>query len=198
MKKQFLTKALIGAMAVGAMGAVGANETFAQENTTSKVVAAAPAENAKAHSLFFDFDTFNHELVQGEGDDVIMLMDKKENRNVFFSWNHEKNTDVDAAAKEEKQSKEDYEGFSAEIVESDLNVTSTKVVDTYNEDGSSTAVYFIDDNAGGVYRVFVNTMALEAFTSDEYVNDVLESMEVVPKAENENLKNVKTIQILGG
>lgn len=87
-----------------------------------------------------------------------------------------------------------YDGFTAEIKNTDLDIPSIKVVDHNKEDNTSMTYYFIDDNEGGVYKVFVNSVAFDAFSAEKEMKEVLDSMKVVSKDKNSNLKKIKVVE----
>lgn len=200
MKKTALTLALTGALVVGSVGAYAiassdTNRLPASQETTTKIAEQSNME--EVNSLYFAYDESKYELVRGEGEKSVSLMDRDSNSNIFLSWKHIPSQHMERAAGEECATIESNDGFSAEIATSDLKIPSTKVVDCYEEDGSTTSIYFIDDNAGGVYRVFVNTMAWEAFAAESEAQDLLNSIKVLSPDENPNLEKVKEIEVLG-
>ncbi|NGP43565.1 hypothetical protein G4V62_00775 [Bacillaceae bacterium SIJ1] len=143
----------------------------------------------KANSLYFNYDPEDYQLIQAENESLVSLTDH-ERRVIYLSWEHTPNQDMYTAAKALKTFKESFEGVTASIVKSDLNIPSIRLNDFNKEDQSTTSTYFIDDNEGGVYQVFVNTMALDR--SDQ--ENLLKSLEIVPKAENENLDEITIVE----
>ncbi len=138
-----------------------------------------------------DYNKDKYELVRIKGEEDVYLMDKAGNRWVYASWRHMPAKDMETAAKEECE-----KIYSTPIrTESDLDIASIKVVDEVKE-GNSAEFYFIDDQQGGTYRLFINTMA---FTDQHEKTAFLKSIKVLPREGNENRMKIKEIEnIFGG
>lgn len=184
MRKRMITMTMVGVMAVSAMG--GTSVFAAQQksvdvkNSSTKVSTVTSTVNQvvkEIKSLSLNYDNTKFELVQFEGKDTISLMDKADakgrNYNVFISWQYADSVTAKKAANDKLKEIKDF-GGEAKIEKSDLTVESIKVVDKF-ADGSSMVYYFISDNDGGVYKVFVNT---NAFSNKAEMADILNSLRV--------------------
>lgn len=194
MKRKICMLALLGAMLMST--ACASNDAAADKSQVEgdkaqqEVVASNDANQVEeTNSLYFDFDKDKFELVHTEGENIIYLMDKGEqNSNVFASWKYIPLKDAETVAKEELEAKESYKQ-----AETDLEIKSFKVIDYLEQDNPFNFIYFIDDNAGGVYRLSISAQAFNDWNEDA-INTLVKSVKVVSKDENENLKNIKEVK----
>lgn len=195
MKNKIMILSLAAVLVIGfiAYGAIySKDEAEAPKEVKTKPVTKASIE--EINSLYFDYDEEKYELIQVEGENLISLMDKETNSNVFISWSYIPDKNMKTAAEEKKEEIEGYEGFTASIEEAGLDIPAIKLVDYYEEDDSSTSFYYVEDNEGGVYKVFVNTMVFDAFADENELEEILKSIKVVPKNDNINLKKIRLVK----
>lgn len=195
-KKTILSLSLAGVLACGSVLGVNA----ATQNKVQIANTTIMAEEAKqtGDGLLFNFDENNMELVRYQGENTVMLMDKEiknGGKSVYVSYNYIANKTAEDATKEEISKIEGYDiGMTAVKQESDLKIKSVKVLEKYEDEKVGITKYFIEDNKGGVYEVFINDSAFKFEYNENVKNALLESISLVEKDQNTNLNKIKEMQ----
>lgn len=203
MKKRFITMALVGTLATSSLGGTAVfasqqSKDILNNGTIKQSVNIVSGKNSEASketkSLNLNFDTKKFELIQCKGETIISLMDKSEkegrNYNVFLSWQYIGNTTLKEAADARVKELKSF-GANATIEKSDLAIESIKVVDKY-EDNSSMYTYFVNDGEGGVYKIFVNTMAFNKLSTKTEMTNILNSIKLIDK--EKSILKIKTVE----
>lgn len=172
---------IIFALLLGAAAGCQSNQSGSEKPVKSQ------SQMTEEDSLYFSFDSSKYELVQVKGEKLVCLMERDIYSNVFVSWLYIPNSSM-----EEESQKELAQWDFYEIGVNDLPTSAIKLIDRMEDGKQFGSVYFIDDNDGGVYRVFINVICYEKFDENALVS-VLDSICIIPKDKNANLNHIKII-----